>query len=143
MSWCCGSQKSPCCITGTSHNSKAWKTAGYCFVMRGCCLRFNFSLTAESGKHSELIRSRPGLQLVTQNRSQLRVLASGVSAAASNGTGFVKCFTYWQALHFHRNERSPCDCPTWFNAFAAMSRVASSAAFSLLTAGSINSVPFA
>ena len=34
----------------------------------------------------------------------------------------------------------PCECPTWFNAFAAMSRIAPNAAFSVLTAGSINSV---
>jgi hypothetical protein len=63
--------------------------------------------------------------------------------ALSKGTGFVKCFMYWHALHFHRIECSSCERLICLNAFAAMSRIASRAAISVLGVESINSIPSA
>jgi hypothetical protein len=70
-------------------------------------------------------------------------LHRGHLPAASNGTGLVKCFTYRQCLHFHRIECSSCGSAICFSAFVAVSRIASRAAFSVLDAGSINSIPSA
>jgi hypothetical protein len=47
------------------------------------------------------------------------------------------------ALHFHRIECSSWDCSIWFNAFIAMSRIASRLDFNALSVVSINSVPSA
>src|SRR4030095_3579009 len=69
------------------------------------------------------------------------LLHRGHLPVASNETAFVKCFTYWHALHFHRIERCSCDCSSSFNASSAVFRIASSAAFSVLTAESINPAP--
>jgi hypothetical protein len=48
---------------------------------------------------------------------------------------------YRQSLHFHRIERVSCDCSIWSNAFDAISRIASRAAFSVLRVESITSIP--
>lgn len=69
------------------------------------------------------------------------LLHRGHLPAPSNETGLVKCFRYWHSLHFHRIEYSSCDCPICANAFIVVSRIASRAAFSVLSAGSINPAP--
>src|SRR6266508_2383125 len=51
------------------------------------------------------------------------------------------CFTYRHSLHTHRIERVSCDCSIWVNAFDAISRIASRAAFSGLSVESITSIP--
>src|SRR5262249_49516128 len=89
--------------------------------------RLNISLKRPDSPH------RTGLNSVLLHRGHL--------PAASNATGLVKCFTYRQCLHFHLIERCSCDCSIWFNAFVAVSRIASRAAFSLVSAGSIDSTP--
>jgi hypothetical protein len=71
------------------------------------------------------------------------LLHRGHLPAASNGTGFVKCFIYRHSLHFHRIECSSCDRPIWLNAFTATSRTASRASFNVLSAESISSAPSA
>jgi hypothetical protein len=71
------------------------------------------------------------------------LLHRGHRPALSNGTGIVKCFMYRHALHFHLIERCSCDCSIWFNAFIAMSRIASRFAFSVLNVGSIDPIPSA
>jgi Bacterial regulatory proteins, luxR family len=63
-------------------------------------------------------------------------LHRGHLPAVSNVTGLVKCFIYRQSLHFHRIEHSG-DGPIWVNAFPAVSRIASSAAFSVFSLDSI------
>src|SRR5262249_1483667 len=78
---------------------------------------------------------RIGLNSVPLHRGHL--------PAASSGTGFVKCLIYWQSLHFHRIERCSCDCSICFNAFMALSRIASRSAFSVVSGGSIDSIPSA
>jgi hypothetical protein len=68
-------------------------------------------------------------------------LHRGHLPAVSNVTGVVKCLIYWHSLHFHRIERCSCDCSICFNAFMALSRIASRSAFSVLTLGSTGSAP--
>jgi hypothetical protein len=68
-------------------------------------------------------------------------LHRGHLPAVSKETGFVKRFTYRHSLHIHRIERVSCDCSIWANAFNAISRIASRAAFSGLTVESIDSIP--
>ena len=41
------------------------------------------------------------------------LLHRGHLPAVSNGTGFVKCFTYRHCLHLNRIEHSSCDCSIW------------------------------
>jgi hypothetical protein len=69
------------------------------------------------------------------------LLHRGHLPAVSNVTGLVKCFVYRHALHFHRIERCSCDRSIWFNAFIAVSRIASRSDFSVLSVGSIGSAP--
>jgi len=69
------------------------------------------------------------------------LLQRGHLPALSRVTGLVKRFMYRQSLHIHRIECSSGDWPSWVKAVAAMSRIASSAAFSVLGAESINSIP--
>jgi hypothetical protein len=69
------------------------------------------------------------------------LLHLGHLPAVSSKTGLVKCFTYRHSLHPHRVERVSCDCSMWVNAFDAKSRIASRAAFSVLSVESTNSIP--
>jgi hypothetical protein len=57
--------------------------------------------------------------------SNSMLLQRGHFPAASNGTGFVKCFMYWHSLHCQRIER--CSSASWscFNAKSARSRIVS------------------
>jgi hypothetical protein len=71
------------------------------------------------------------------------LLHRGHLPAASNVTGLVKCFTYRHSLHFHRVECCSCGRSTWLNAFAAIPRIASRAALSVLSVESISSAPSA
>jgi hypothetical protein len=48
---------------------------------------------------------------------------------------------YRHSLHSHRIERVSCGCSIWSEAFNAISRIASRAAFSALGVESINSTP--
>ena len=69
------------------------------------------------------------------------LLHRGHLPAASNVTGLVKCFTYRHSLHFHPIECCSCGRSDWANAFIAASRIVSRAAFSVLSAGSIDLTP--
>ena len=98
---------------------------------RACCwkcLRLPHSLKNRASKSRG---HKIGLNSVLLHRGHL--------PADSKATGLGKCFTYWHPLHFHRIEYSCCNWPIWFNAFAAISRIASRLAFSVLSVESINS----
>ena len=68
------------------------------------------------------------------------LLHRGHLPAVSNKTGFVKRFTYRQSLHTHRIDRFSCGRSIRSNAFDAISRIASRAAFSGLSVESITSI---
>jgi hypothetical protein len=89
------------------------------------------------GEKTKATRGQPshriGLNAVLLHRGHL--------PAVSNKTALVKCFMYRHALHFHRIERVSCGCSIWSNAFDAISRIFSRAAFSGLSGESITSTP--
>jgi len=67
------------------------------------------------------------------------LLHRGHLPTVSKETALVKCFMYRHALHFHRIERVSCGCSIWSNAFDAISRIFSRAAFSGVSVESITS----